>query len=254
MPKIILLGGKGTSTPVVFNYLNKEFGVAKAIIEDKEKTAVFIKRRLAKLGWRTVLGQLAFQLSIPRLLNSKSGERIAAIKNTYQLDATPIPETKKQTTDSINHPSIIDFLNQEQPDLIVVNGTRIIGKKLLAAINCPIINTHAGITPKYRGVHGAYWAMYNNDLENCGVTVHYIDPGIDTGSILAQKNIIPTTADNFVTYPYMQLGAGMQLLKEVIPMVLDGTAHTFEKKLDSKLYYHPTLYQYLKSRWIRKIK
>ena len=40
---------------------------------------------------------------------------------------------------------------------------------------------HAGITPQYRGVHGGYWAVVNNDPEHCGVTIHFVDKGIDTG-------------------------------------------------------------------------
>jgi folate-dependent phosphoribosylglycinamide formyltransferase PurN len=67
------------------------------------------------------------------------------------------------------------------PDLVIVNGTRIISKKVLSSINSKFVNIHVGITPKYRGVHGTYWALVNNDVENSGVTVHFVDEGIDTG-------------------------------------------------------------------------
>jgi folate-dependent phosphoribosylglycinamide formyltransferase PurN len=61
------------------------------------------------------------------------------------------------------------------PDLVIVNGTRIISKKVLSSINSKFVNIHVGITPKYRGVHGTYWALVNNDVENSGVTVHFVD-------------------------------------------------------------------------------
>jgi methionyl-tRNA formyltransferase len=46
---------------------------------------------------------------------------------------------------------------------------------------------HAGITPRYRGTHGGYWVLLNNDPGHCGVTIHLVDPGIDTGSIVARR-------------------------------------------------------------------
>ena len=49
---------------------------------------------------------------------------------------------------------------------MILNGTRIVSKKVISSIGCLFINTHCGITPKYRGVHGGYWAIYNNDLNN----------------------------------------------------------------------------------------
>mgnify|MGYP003330073050 CR=1 FL=1 len=52
------------------------------------------------------------------------------------------------------------------PDVIIVNGTSILSQSVLDSCNALFLNTHCGITPKYRGVHGAYWALVNNDNEN----------------------------------------------------------------------------------------
>jgi methionyl-tRNA formyltransferase len=49
--------------------------------------------------------------------------------------------------------------------------------------------SHTGITLKYSGVHGAYWALVSNDKENCGVIVDKLDQGIDTGEIITQCTI-----------------------------------------------------------------
>ena len=56
----------------------------------------------------------------------------------------------------------------------------------LGSLGCPVVNVHAGITPRYRGVHGGYWALAERHPEWVGTTVHLVDPGIDTGAILAQ--------------------------------------------------------------------
>ena len=103
-----------------------------------------------------------------------------------------------------------------------------------------------GITPLYRGVHGGYWALAENDREHCGVTLHLVDQGIDTGGVLAQAQIEPTKQDNFVTYPYLQLVAGLELVPVVIDRLKTDQLVVQQLDLPSKLRTHPTFLQYLK--------
>jgi len=137
---------------------------------------------------------------------------------------------------------------------VIIHGTRILSAELLNSVTCRFINIHAGITPKYRGVHGGYWALANNDPLNCGVTVHLVDKGIDTGEIITQDNILPTPSDNFITYPYLQLAKGMELLLRVIKDHFDGKLLTKKAVGKSVLRHHPTLWQYLANRMMKKIK
>jgi methionyl-tRNA formyltransferase len=88
---------------------------------------------------------------------------------------------------------------EQRPSVVLVMGTRLIEEDTLRAANAPFVNYHAGITPKYRGVHGAYWARATGDAANCGVTIHFVDTGIDTGAILYQERIVPEPRDNFST-------------------------------------------------------
>ncbi len=132
-----------------------------------------------------------------------------------------------------------------------MNGTRIISKEILNCTNAVYINTHAGITPNYRGVHGAYWALANNDLNNCGVTVHLVDPGIDTGGVLYQKNINILDNDNFTTYTYLQIVEGIKLMTKAIDDIINNRVLVKDKHSPSKLWSHPTIWKYL---WLRIIK
>jgi methionyl-tRNA formyltransferase len=136
----------------------------------------------------------------------------------------------------------------------VVHGTRIISKKVLQSVNVPFINIHAGITPRYRGSHGAYWALANNDKENCGVTVHLVDAGIDTGNILFQENIPITAKDNFATYGYLQLAVGLKLLQKALNELFEGKMEVKKNDLDSALWHHPTLWGYLCKRISKAVK
>jgi folate-dependent phosphoribosylglycinamide formyltransferase PurN len=117
-----------------------------------------------------------------------------------------------------------------------VNGTRIISKEVLNCVDAVFINMHAGITPKYRGAHGAYWALYNKDRENAGVTIHLVDEGIDTGNIIYQSVVPITEKDNFATYPTLQTCVGVEYEVKAINDIANGKLKTISNDLPSSLY------------------
>ena len=60
------------------------------------------------------------------------------------------------------------------------------------------INCHAGALPFYRGRNPLNWALINDEKE-LGVTVHYVDEGIDTGDIIVRRLTPITDADDYAT-------------------------------------------------------
>lgn len=76
-----------------------------------------------------------------------------------------------------------------EPDLIVSAGfMRIIGAEIVEAYRGRIINTHPALLPAFPGAHGVRDAMaYGVKITGC--TVHYVDEGVDTGSIIAQAAV-----------------------------------------------------------------
>lgn len=245
-PKIILLAGEGDSTNIIFHALQSSFQIEKVIIEESVSKSRFIKRRVKRLGYWEVAGQVLFQGACAPLLKYISTNRRKEIMKQFKMSDDPIPADKVIQVSSVNSRKCIDQIKSINPAVIVVNGTRIISKKVLNCTKGIFINTHAGITPKYRGVHGGYWALANQDHDNCGVTVHLIDAGIDTGSILYQETIEPDLHDNFSTYPLLQLGRGISLMKKAIEDVIkDDVQPKTPKSGESHLWYHPTIWYYL---------
>ncbi len=254
--KIIMLAVECNETNIVYHSLKRNFSIDKVIIEQKIAKKTLIKNRIKKLGFAKVLGQLLFQIFTQKLLFMNSAARRNEIIVGNNLSAAPIPESEILQVESVNNDTTVDIINKLQPSLILVNGTRIISKKVLAGTQAKFINMHMGITPKYRGVHGAYWALTKQDSQLCGVTVHYIDAGIDTGSVLKQALIQPDAEkDNFTTYPYLQLAAGMPLLHESIHEIRNGISSVQNSMTaESALWYHPTFYQYWMNRFVHQIK
>lgn len=247
--KVVVLAGPGESTDILFHYLDRAFGVHHLIVETPVGQRQLLMRRVEKLGWGVVLGQVLFKVGVAGWLARASRARQRDIRAAHGFWAAPPPAARLTRVPSVNSPECIALLQALQPDVVVVNGTRIISKKVLAAVPCPFLNTHAGITPLYRGVHGGYWALANNDPAHCGVSVHVVDAGIDTGSIVAQALIAPTAADNFATYPLLQLAAGLPLLAQAVADALAGNLRTRPAPDGpSRLWSHPTLGEYMRAR------
>ena len=248
MQKVVMLvGSYDNFARIMYNSLKTEFNIVAVIEEQNESTQKFIKRRIKKLGLFTVVGQIAFML-LNKQVKKQSQSRIETIKQANNLDESEYDQNVVQRVKSVNSLAAIKKLKQIEPDIVVVNGTRIISSKVLSSISAPFINTHTGITPKYRGVHGGYWALTQKDCDNCGVTVHLVDKGVDTGEILYQDTIKVSEEDNFNTYPYLQYAAAIPMMKQAANDALEENLQPQTSVLASKQWYHPTIFEYLKYR------
>ena len=255
--KVVLLAGPGDTTHIVANYLADRVTDLVVVVEDSPSRRRLATRRAARIGWPTVIGQILFVAGALPLLRHRGRARIESIVAGAGLDVTPTTAAL-HAVPSVNDRATIALLRSEQPDVVVVNGTRIISSEVLGAIGCPIINTHAGFTPRYRGVHGGYWALAEGHPELVGTTVHLVDQGIDTGGVLARAVFDTTPDDSIATYPYLHLVAGLPLLAEQVRGVLAGrTPEPLVEEIPpdgSRLYLHPTLSQYLWSRLDRGVR
>ena len=252
-PRIVMLCGDGPTSWFMYNALACDMDVLAVVVERKPSARGMIRHRLRRLGWPTVVGQLAF-IAFNRLLARIQRRRSNELIVRYGLQATSPPADITLRVDSVNTATVRRLLKKLEPDAVVVNGTRIVSRAVIECIRRPFINTHAGITPRYRGVHGGYWALVHDDAEHCGVTVHLVDPGVDTGGVLYQQRIHVEDSDGFNTYPLHQLAAGIPLMKQALHDVVDGNLATRDGVAPSRLWYHPTLGQYLRYRFSRSVK
>jgi len=82
---------------------------------------------------------------------------------------------------------IVAFLIEKNVSLLVLAGyMRLVGEVLLSAFPNRIINIHPALLPAFPGKNGIQQA-YNYGVKIFGVTVHYVDAGMDTGKIIAQE-------------------------------------------------------------------
>jgi folate-dependent phosphoribosylglycinamide formyltransferase PurN len=90
-----------------------------------------------------------------------------------------------------NSADSIAQLKEWSPDLIIFTGGNILRKPLLALPRLGVLNMHLGMLPEVRGMSSPEWSLLNN--VPIGVTIHYVDAGIDTGPIF-QRCELPDAA------------------------------------------------------------
>lgn len=84
---------------------------------------------------------------------------------------------------------ILNVLKEKGVDLVVLSGyMRFIGDVLLKAYPQRIINIHPAMLPQFPGAN-AIQDAYEAGVSSTGVTVHYVDEGVDTGPVIRQEKV-----------------------------------------------------------------
>ena len=139
-------------------------------------------------------------------LGQKSGARTGAI----------VPATPCGRLDAKTEGKFVDILREEDVEVVVLAGfMRIVGPVFLAAYPRRIINIHPSLLPKHRGSHAAAQALAAGDTVT-GCTVHYVDEGVDTGEIIAQREVPVFPGDTTETLQARIQTAEHELLPAVI--------------------------------------
>lgn len=90
---------------------------------------------------------------------------------------------------SVNAPESLRRIAGFRPDLIVsIAGNQIFKRALIDLPAKGVLNLHTALLPKYRGLMPTFWVLKNDESET-GVSVFFVDEGIDAGPIVVQKRI-----------------------------------------------------------------
>jgi len=99
--------------------------------------------------------------------------------------------------ENVNAASFLDAVRAHEPDVNVsMSYDQILLTEAIQAAPKRFINCHAGALPFYRGRNILNWALINGE-DRFGVTVHYVDEGIDTGDIITQRFGVVTPSDDY---------------------------------------------------------
>jgi folate-dependent phosphoribosylglycinamide formyltransferase PurN len=119
------------------------------------------------------------------------------------------------TCDKQNSPRAIARLKSWSPDLIVFAGGNILRRQVLNVPRFGVLNAHLGLLPEVRGMSAPEWSLLNS--VPVGVTVHFVDAGIDTGPILrAYDYPNPERCESLTDLRQRLVAFGVEKIGEVV--------------------------------------
>ena len=125
--------------------------------------------------------------------------------------------------------AIVELLDEHQIDLVCLAGyMKIVGPTLLAAYEGRIINIHPAYLPEFPGAHGIEDA-WNAGVAESGVTIHWVDSGVDTGKVIKQVRVPRLENDTLDTFETRIHETEYKLYPEVLEHL--GVERKFEYKL-----------------------
>jgi len=145
-----------------------------------------------------------------KFLERIKGHRVAPTF-TELLEGKDIPRYKVPHHNKKTCRLLLQELN---PDLGVLGGTRIIRDRILRIPLEGMLNAHPGLLPEVRGSASPAWSVYY-DIP-IGATCHFIDPGIDTGDIVGKREIPIHRGDTYEKLCWLTLVEAGALMTEAV--------------------------------------
>jgi methionyl-tRNA formyltransferase len=153
-----------------------------------------------------------------------------------------------------NDRDCVNTLKRLRPHIFILAGASILKLKTLSIPIQGCINFHSSLLPNYRGAAPIFWQLWNGD--RAGVTIHYVDEGVDTGDIILQQEMDVGPGDTIETLHLRACVLGGKLIVRALEQISNGTVQRKSQQgLRGNYYPLPTreqealLPQRLKQRW-----
>ena len=137
---------------------------------------------------------------------------------------------------SINSKVSLNKIKSFEPDLLVsILGNQIFKKELLELAPKGCINLHTALLPKYRGLMPTFWVLKNNE-DYTGVSVFFVDEGIDSGPIIVQEKVqIGSLTQAQLIKRTKKIG--MELIVDAIKLISEDNVVLIPNPESEKTYY-----------------
>jgi methionyl-tRNA formyltransferase len=137
----------------------------------------------------------------------------------------------------------ITLMKSIAPDVVGVNVLNILRKAFLKIPKVATVNIHTGILPQFRGLDSRRWAILEGGA--VGVSAHLVDEGLDTGEILARRELELQPGDTIDTITNRNYYTNKwQVFTEALLKVQRGEIRGIKQEIsEGKQYFimHPKL-------------
>ncbi len=131
------------------------------------------------------------------------------------------------------------LMRKANADLGIIYGTNILKESVYKIPRLGSINLHQGRVPYYRGGPPVFWELFNDETE-VGVTVHFVEPKVDTGEVIIQKTF-PLIYDYSYGLDYESFIADFRaklmkrcpaLMAEAVRQIAEGTVKPWRQNIE----------------------
>ena len=152
--------------------------------------------------------------------NKKTAKVLERAQN-YNIESFVVLKQKNEETVSYDQ-RLLEKLKFFSPDWIILAGyMRLLSAEFLSHYPNRVINIHPSLLPAFPGVDG-YGEAFRANVKESGCTIHYVDAGIDTGAIIAQKKLAKIPGENFEDFKARGLIQENQFYPEILEKLLKG--------------------------------
>lgn len=156
------------------------------------------------------------------------------------LTKTPVKEIAEKYNIDVFQPIKIredfDKIKEWNPDIIITCAYgQIIPEELIKLPKLGCINVHGSLLPKYRGGAPIHRSIINGDSET-GITIMYMDKGMDTGNMISKRSIPIELDDNLESLSNKLSILGRNLLLDTLPSIIDGTNESIKQDEKEVVY------------------
>jgi methionyl-tRNA formyltransferase len=193
-----------------------------------------------------LIGQAAFGEAVFAALRD-AGEEIVAVSSITGTAERPDPLAKAARdagiaffpTGKLKKRDVLDAYAATQPDLgVMAFVTHILPERVLTLPRLGTIQYHPSLLPRHRGISSMHWAVRMGDATT-GLTIFWVDAGIDTGPILLQREVEIGPDDTVGSLYFDKLfRPGVESLVESVRLVREGNAPNIAQD-ESRATYEP---------------
>ncbi len=198
----------------------------------RPRVAILISGRgsnMAALARAARDGILAGSCEIAAVVSSRPGAEGLAKAREMGLEAFAL-DARGMGKEAYDE-ALLAVLENCRADVVALAGyMRLLSPRVVAAWRGRIVNIHPADTAAHQGLHGYAWA-FERRLPSTKVTVHLVDEGLDTGAVLAQREVDLRGAETLDEVERRGLAVEHELYPEALRMFLTTkfTNHTNEE-------------------------
>jgi len=140
-------------------------------------------------------------------------------------------------SERVRDPGLADWIRAERVDLLLnVHSLFVAHEDVVAAPLIGSFNLHPGPLPEYAGLNAPSWAIYRGEPRHA-VTVHWMEPGIDTGAVAYERSFEVEEAETGLSLSLRCVREGLPLLEQLLEDAEHDRIPAHPQDLSRRRYY-----------------